>query len=207
MKMSKLYFRYGTMDSSKTARLLMDAHEYIQRGEEVLLLKPSDDDRWDNAQIVSRIGLKGDCVVVGKSGDVYNVIANLNFSPACILVDEAQFFTEEQILQLRRVADRLDIPVMCYGLKVTFQGKLFEGSKALFENANVIEEVKTICRAEGCRNKAMYNVRYVNGKPVLDGDIVEMGDTAESNEIYYLPKCSIHFFNDISKANSLQGGK
>ncbi|WP_144472926.1 thymidine kinase [Bacillus pumilus] len=202
--MAKLYFRYGTMDSSKTARLLMDAHEYKQRGESVLLIKPSLDTRSPKGKIVSRVGLSDDCLDVDDSIDIYVGVKNLIEKPACIFVDESQFLTLNQVIQLRMIVDVFNIPVMCYGLKTDFLGRLFTGSQCLFAHANRFEEIKTICRHDGCRNKAMYNVRFKDGLPVFEGDSVQVGEIEgrsgiESGEVYYIPKCSKHYFTDYNK--------
>jgi thymidine kinase len=199
----KLYFRYGCMDSSKTLRLLADANEYTERGEQVLLLKPEIDSRSEQGFIESRIGLKAPCITFNEKDDLLNLLLAVKEKvgiPQCILVDEAQFLKALQVVNLRMVADRLGVPVMCYGLKSDFQGNMFEGSKALFEHANRVEEVKTICREKGCKKKAMYNGRFKNGLPVFDGDSVRIGDTegrAEDSDFYYVPKCSVHFFQDL----------
>ncbi|WP_239587311.1 thymidine kinase [Bacillus velezensis] len=200
---SKVYFRYGTMDSSKTARLLMDAHEYAQRGEFALLIKPSTDTRSKKGKITSRIGLQANCIDANERCNIFDLVKNMEYRPECILIDEAQFLTEMQVVNLRMIANVLRIPVMCYGLKSDFRGRLFEGAKALFEHADKLEEVKTICREEGCKNKAMYNGRFIDGKPVFEGEIVAVGETNKNNEgereYYYVPKCSLHFFSDIAK--------
>jgi thymidine kinase len=200
----KIYFRYGTMDSSKTARLLMDANEYVQRGENPLLLKPVQDTRSKTGFIESRIGLRAPCVDVEATDNLTALVTMLVKSgdvPDCVFIDEAQFLTMAQVIQLRIVADNYKIPVMCYGLKTDFRGLLFDGSRALFENANRVEEVKTICREKGCKNKAMYNGRFKNGVPVFDGETVVVGDTAERKKeedaYYYIPKCSVHFYEDF----------
>lgn len=201
--MTKMYFRYGTMDSSKTARLVMDAYEYKQRGEFVLPIKPVVDTRSKKGLIESRVGISTPCFDLDKGYNIYahvDFLVNQGINLACILVDEAQFLTYSQVLQFRLVADNLHIPVMLYGLKTDFQGKLFEGSKALFELANRFEEVKTMCRVKGCRHKAMFNVRYKNGKPTFEGDAVKVGDTKEEKDKeYYVVKCSTHFLQDYQE--------
>lgn len=198
--MSKLYWRFGQMDSSKTARLLMDAYEYYTRGEYALLLKPSIDTRSKSGMIESRVGLSAPCLDIDKDFNVVRYVSRVNEDKpiSCIFVDEAQFLTHEQVIGLRIIVDKLNIPVICYGLKTDFTGKLFDGSQALFQYANRFEEVKTICREKGCREKAMFNVRFKNGKPVFNGDVVQIGDTNETDgSYYYIPKCSKHFFEDF----------
>lgn len=179
----------------------MDAHEYMQRGESVLLLKPVKDTRPKKGMIESRVGLASECLEVDGEFNIYahvsKIVNSTNTSVACIFIDEAQFLTMAQVVNLRMIADGLNIPVMCYGLKSDFRGVMFDGSKALFEHANRFEEVKTICREEGCRKKAMYNGRFVDGQPIFKGETVAIGDTSEvDGGYYYIPKCSKHFFID-----------
>jgi thymidine kinase len=206
----KLYYRYGTMDSSKTMRLLADAYEYYQRGEFALLLKPTTDTRSSQGKIESRAGLSAPCLDIDKKFNIYNYIQSVTSKQevSCILVDEAQFLTTQQVIHLRLIADNLGIPVMCYGLRTDFMGNFFEGSSALFQHANSLEEVKTMCREKGCKSKAMYNGRFINGKPVFEGETVAVGDTKETeNGHYYIPKCSRHFFMDFAKFNAEKGKK
>lgn len=211
-RLAKLYFRYGTMDSSKTLRLLADAHEYEERGENPLLLKPVLDTRSQTGFIESRAGLKAPCTDISDKDNLTRFVAGLRDIEGgvdCIFVDEAQFLTVDQVVQLRIVADGFNIPVMCYGLKTDFQGKLFSGSMALFENANRFEEIKTICREKGCKHKAMYNGRFdKDGNPLFEGETVKIGDTkerADESSHYYIPKCSIHFFEDVKKFYTAKG--
>lgn len=198
--MAKLYFRYGTMGSSKTARLVMDAHEYTEKGEFVIPVKPVIDTRSKTGMIQSRTGLSVPCLDLESDYNIYTHVASLvanGLEIACVLVDEAQFLSFAQVLQLRLIADQLDVPVMCYGLKSDFQGNLFLGSKTLFEYANTYEEVKTTCRVRGCKNKAMFNVRHKNGVPTFSGSPVKVGDTKEEKDReYYIVKCSTHFLSD-----------
>jgi thymidine kinase len=203
---AKLYYRYGTMDSSKTARLLMDAHEYEQRNEYALLLKPVLDTRSRQGMIESRVGLSAPCLDINREFNIYEYVRNIKTPIACILIDEAQFLSMQQVIHLRLVADNLGIPVMCYGLKTDFRGLLFEGSQSLFQVANRYEEIKTICREKGCRKKAMFNGRFKNGEPLFDGKTVAVGDTKEnSDSYYYIPKCSKHFFEDFANYNKQRG--
>lgn len=202
--MAKLYFRFGTMGSSKTARLCMDSHEYTERGEFVLNIKPIADTRSARGIIESRTGLSVPCFDLDKDYNIFDhihyLMADRGIKLACVFVDEAQFLTYAHVLQLRLVANTLDVPVMCYGLKSDFTGHLFEGSLALFELANRFEEVKTICREESCKHKAMFNVRYKDGKPTFKGDSVKIGDTKQDeNNEYYVVKCSKHFLDDYAR--------
>jgi len=201
---AKLYFRYGTMDSSKSARLIMDAHEYTQRGEMVFPVKPVVDTRSKKGVIESRVGISVKCFDLEKDYNIFHHVHNLvvtqGIKLSCVFVDEAQFLTYSHVLQLRLIADNLDIPVMCYGLKTDFTGHLFAGSTALFELANRFEEVKTMCRVDGCRHKAMFNVRYKNGVPIFKGTVVKVGNIKEEeNKEYYVVKCSKHFLSDYAQ--------
>lgn len=194
--MTKVYYQYGCMDSSKTARLLMDAYDYKRREQNVLLLKPVADTRSKEGQIESRIGLSAPCLDITKDFNILDYIASHTEQDiASIFVDEAQWLTTEQVIQLRTIADKFGIPSMCYGLKNDYLGNLWEGATALFAHANRVEEVKTICRHENCKNKAMYNARFKNGKPTFEGETIIVGDTqTEEDKYYYLPMCSKHYF-------------
>lgn len=194
--MTKIYYRYGCMDSSKTTRLLMDAYDYTQRGQYVLLLKPIVDTRSKKGRIESRIGLSAPCLDITKNFNVLDYIASHPEQDiASIFVDEAQWLTTEQVIQLRIIADEFGVPSMCYGLKSDFLGNLWEGATALFAHANRAEEVKNMCRHENCKHKAMYNARFKNGKPTFEGKTIIVGDTqVEENKYYYLPMCSKHYF-------------
>ncbi|HFK1543462.1 TPA: thymidine kinase [Bacillus cereus] len=199
--MAKVYFRYGTMDSSKTMRLITDAYDYTSRGEFVLPIKSVSDTRSQKGKIESRTGLSIDCLDVDKDYHIYGHIGMLvknGVEVSCVFVDEAQFLTSAQVLQLRLIANHFDIPVMCYGLKTDFRGNMFEGSQSLFIHANRLEEVKTMCREVGCKHKAMFNVRYFDGKPTFEGEQVQVGDTkVEEKAYYYIPKCSAHFLENF----------
>lgn len=189
--MAKLYFRYGTMDSSKTANALMVQYNYMEKKQKAVLLKPQIEDRDGVRKIRSRIGLEAECEFVeeflrraeeewfsGKN-DAYRGID-------CVIVDEAQFLTAEQVDMFARIVDELDIPVICYGLRTDFTGHLFEGSKRLFELANRLEEVPTVC---WCGKKAKFNARVKDGKIVRTGEQIMMG----GNESY-ITLCRRHFF-------------
>ena len=169
--MAKLYFRYGAMGSSKTANAIMVQYNYHERGQSALMLKPQLDSR-DGARIVSsRCGLSAPCRYVEE-------LDNLDLSIYdCIIVDEAQFLTRAQVRRLAQIADGLDIPVICYGLRADFQGNLFEGSTWLMAWADAIEEIKTVC---WCGRKATFNARVSGGKVVRSGAQIMLG----GNESY-----------------------
>lgn len=181
--MSKLYFKYGVMGSSKTAEALMCRFNYIQKGFNVLLLKPSIDNRFEQEkpQIISRIGIKADCIKFDSSQDLIALFNHENTKRKVdvIIVDECQFATTYQIEQLRRIA--YEIPVLCYGLLTNFKSELFEGSKRLIEIADSLQEMKTICK---CGNKASVNARLINGKITTKGDEILIGDKRYESMCY-----------------------
>ena len=154
--MAKLYFKYGAMGSSKTAQVLITKFNYEERGMRVWLIKPATDVRDGEDVIRSRIGLEAECLSIGKREDVYTLFVERYASADVIICDESQFFTSAQFDQLRRIADTLDKPVLCFGLRTDFMTKLFPGSHRLFEVADTISEIKTMCE---CGRKATVNAR------------------------------------------------
>lgn len=170
--MAKLYFKYGAMGSSKTANALITKFNYEERGMKVWLIKPSIDVRDGVNAVKSRIGLSAKADVVTPDKDLY---AEFKAHADChvIIADECQFFTTKQIDELRRVVDELDVPVLCYGLRTDFLTKLFPGSLRLFEVADSITEIKTIC---ACGKKAIVNARIDGeGKIVTEGGQILIG--------------------------------
>jgi thymidine kinase len=178
--MAKLYFRYGTVGSAKTLNLLAVAHNYEQQGKQAFLIKPSIDTRFGQENIRSRAGLeKKTHLLVDQS----SVLDDGLFSGVdCILVDEAQFLSESLIEQLRNITIRLNIPVICYGLRTDFRSQLFEGSRRLLELADSIEEIKTTCAF--CNKKAVFNLKIAAGTASLEGPTIDLG-----TEEKYLPSC------------------
>lgn len=169
--MAKLHFRYGPMGSSKTAQVLMTRFNYLERGRKVLLMKPSTDTRDGITKIRSRIGLEAEAIVLHPGDEISIYMAK--FDADVIIVDEAQFLNEWQVIQLRDIVSKYNITVMCYGLRTDFKGKLFEGSKALFELADEIQEISSIC---DCGEKAIINARFdTNGKIITDGNVIDLG--------------------------------
>ena len=170
--MAKLYFKYGAMGSSKTAQALITKFNYEERGMSVWLIKPSTDDR-DGARIIrSRIGLSAEADVVAPEDDIRARFAAIGRRDV-IIADECQFLTGKQIEQLRDLVDEENIPVLCFGLRTDFQTKLFPGSERLFELADSITEIKTICE---CGSKATVNARIgPDGKVVTEGEQVLLG--------------------------------
>lgn len=170
--MAKLYFKYGAMGSSKSAQALIAKYNYEERGMKVWLIKPMTDTR-DGANIIkSRIGLSA---VAEEISSADNIKERFSCHRDCdvIIGDECQFFTPEQIDQLRDIVDEMNVPVMCFGLRTDFVTKLFPGSMRLFEVADSITEVKTICE---CGSKAIVNARMDDdGKIVTSGDQICIG--------------------------------
>ena len=179
--MSKLYFRYGAMNSGKSTHLMQVAYNYKERGMRVLLIKPSTDKKGGD-KLVSRLGVEVKVdMIVDKNTDIISEVKEnieLNGALDCILVDEVQFMKKHQIDELFEIAVTLEIPVICYGLRTDFKMEGFEGSEGLLLIALSIEEMKTICK---CGNKALLNGRKVNGKFVFSGDQIAI-DTVDNVE-------------------------
>lgn len=176
--MSKLYFRYGAMNSGKSTALIQVAYNYEERGQNVVIVKPSADTK--NASALSRIGFKRD-VDINATPDLNVRKAILEWRAenpvSCVLIDEAQFLTAEQVDQLLRLAVLDSIPVIAYGLRADFRTHAFPGSARLLEVAHSLEEMKTICR---CGRKAVFNGRKINGVFVSEGSQVAIdGQQAE----------------------------
>lgn len=175
--MAKLYFRYGAMGSGKTIDLLKVAYNYEERGQSVKIFTSSLDNRYGVGKITTRVGLQREAIIIDKEFDIYEYIKKLDEKPDCVLIDEANFLTKEQVQELTDVVDFLNIPVICYGLRSDFKMNFFEGALSLMERADKIEEIKTICE---CGAKATVNMRFVDGKPVVDGEQIFIG----GNESY-----------------------
>ncbi len=177
--MAKLYFRYGAMGSSKTANAIMVQYNYTERGQQVLMVKPKLDNRDGERTVLSRCGLKTECVFMEELDGVdvkqYD----------CVIVDEAQFLTKEQVRELVRIVDECGVPVICYGLRTDFQGNFFEGSLWLMAWADTIEEVKTIC---WCGRKATCNARVMDGRVIKEGDQILLGGNSQ-----YVSLCRKHW--------------
>lgn len=171
--MAKLYFKYGAMGCSKTAQALITKFNYEERGMKVLLLKPAIDNR-DGASIVkSRIGLTGDALAVSSDEDIFALYSEKYSDANVVIVDECQFLTPEQVDQLGQIVIDFDIPVLCFGLATDFLTHLFPGSRRLFEIAESIKEIKSICK---CGAKATVNARLDdNGNVVFSGEQVCLG--------------------------------
>ena len=171
--MAKLYFKYGAMGSSKTAQALITKYNYEENDMRVWLIKPGTDTRDGASVVKSRIGLKADAQIITPDMDLYELYRTRQDGTChAVIVDECQFFTVEQIDQLREIVDDFQVPVMCFGLRTDFQTKLFPGSMRLMEVADTIQEIKTIC---DCGAKATVNARISDGYIVTEGDQVFLG--------------------------------
>lgn len=178
--MAKLYFNYSTMNAGKSTVLLQASHNYRERGMETYLLTAQFDNRAGDGRIASRIGIGQDADTFAAGEDLFAKIdARLKQGAvACVFIDEAQFLEKDQVWQLARAVDDLKVPVMCYGLRVDFQGELFPGSAALLALADEMREVRTICH---CGKKATMVVRQDDhGNALTEGDQVQIG----GNETY-----------------------
>lgn len=178
--MAQLYFRYSTMNAGKSIEILKIAHNYEEQGKSVLLFTSDLDNRFGKGYIASRIGLKRKAIPFNKKVKLREPIENN--PPHCVLVDEGQFLTKTQVLELTQIVDYMNIPVIVYGLKNDFQNNLFEGSQYLLLYADKIEEIKTICWY--CNKKATMVLRVLDGKPVYTGEQIQIG----GND-HYIPVC------------------
>jgi len=186
--MAKVYFYYAAMNAGKSTALLQSSYNYRERGMTTLLLTPLIDARYGTGRIESRIGLRSGALSIATGDNLLTRVRTEHSAHpiACVLVDEAQFLTEEQVWQLTEVADLLDVPVLCYGLRTDFQGKLFPGSAALLALADDITELKTICQ---CGRKATMNLRVDHeGRAVKEGLQIEIGGNDR-----YVSLCRKHF--------------
>ena len=170
--MAKLYFKYGAMGSSKTANALIAKFNYEERDMKVWLIKPDVDNRDGESKVRSRIGLEAEATVIRSEDDILEMYKSRE-DVDVIIADECQFFTEDHIDQMRDIVDKFDVPVMCFGLRTDFRTKLFPGSRRLFELADSITEIKTICE---CGAKATVNARIApDGRVITSGQQVFIG--------------------------------
>ncbi|MBE6562863.1 MAG: thymidine kinase [Ruminococcaceae bacterium] len=193
--MAKLYFKYGAMGSSKTANALIAKFNYEERDMTVWLIKPSVDTRDGASKVRSRIGLEAEADIILPEDDIAAVYEKRERADV-IIADECQFFTEAQIDQMRYLVDNFDIPVMCFGLRTDFRTKLFPGSRRLFELADSITEIKTICE---CGSKATVNARLSpDGRVITSGQQIFLG--GNDSYIAMCHKCyKKHIENDKNR--------
>ncbi|MBU3030170.1 thymidine kinase [Paracoccus marinaquae] len=188
--MAKLYFHYSTMNAGKSTVLLQASYNYRERGMATLLLTAALDDRAGAGRIASRIGIGDEALTFRPDTDMFALIDRHGRDCACIFIDEAQFLSRDQVWQLARVADDLNIPVMCYGLRVDFRGDLFPGSAALLALADDLREVRTICH---CGRKATMVIRRdADGRTITEGAQVQVG----GNETY-VSLCRRHWRAEV----------
>lgn len=186
--LAKLYFYYSTMNAGKSTALLQASYNYRERGMNTLILTPEIDTRFGAGKVASRIGLQADAATFNQFDNLQTICdaAHDAESLSCIFVDESQFLTREQVLQLTEVVDRSHIPVLAYGLRTDFQGNLFEGSQHLLAWSDTLSEIKTICH---CGRKANMVLRVdPGGRPVKEGEQIKVG----GNESY-VSVCRRHF--------------
>jgi len=173
--MAKVYFYYAAMNAGKSTALLQANHNYRERGMRTLLFTTAIDDRDGDNDIVSRIGIRTDALPFAPADDLFAIVRKNHQEESldCVLLDEAQFLTKDQVFQLGRIADELNVPVLAFGLRTDFRGELFEGSQYLLAWGDDIKEIKTICH---CGRKATMVARIdADGQPTMEGAQVEIG--------------------------------
>ena len=183
----------------KSLSLLTTAHNYQEQDKDVLIMTSAIDDRYGVGKVSSRVGLSCEAQPIKQEDNVIELITKLlkldtegrTVWSHCILIDEAEFLTAQQVVDLANIVDTYNIPIICYGLRTDFQCNLFEGSKTLFEVADKLEEIKTVC--QWCGHKATMNLRMVDGVPVYDGDQIQIGDQE------YISVCRYHYTNPVIK--------
>lgn len=184
--MAKLYFYFAAMNAGKSTVLLQSSYNYRERGMKTLLFTPAIDDRYQRGTISSRIGLSEPAIIFNEQDNLFDITQRQEQDHACILIDEAQFLSREQVYQLTEITDQLDIPVLAYGLRTDFRGELFTGSQHLLAWADELVEIKTICH---CGRKATMILRLdEKGLVVSEGDQVVIG----GNNMY-ISTCRKHF--------------
>ena len=186
--MAKLYFNYSSMNAGKSTALLQANHNYLERGMKTKMFTYSGDNRFDKNKIVSRIGISAEAHSFTNTTDLFKNLKEDNEREEirCVLIDEAQFLTKEQVKELGKVVDELDIAVLAFGIRTDFRGELFEGSKYLLAWADNLKEIKTVC---WCGRKATMVVRLdKKGNILTRGEQVEIGGNEK-----YVPLCRAHF--------------
>ena len=187
--MAKLYFNYSSMNAGKSTMLLQANHNYQERGMSTIIYTSSVDDRYGKKEIVSRIGLKAESHIFSNDTNIYEEVISFNKDKGvdCVLIDEAQFLSKDQVAQLGQIVDDLDIPVLTFGIRTDFKGNLFEGSEYLLAWADNLKEIKTVCH---CGRKATMVLRLdENGNVLETGDQIEIGGNEK-----YVSICRKHFY-------------
>lgn len=197
--MAQLYYRYSTMNAGKSIELIKVAYNYEERGKRVLALVPSVDDRYGAGIIASRIGIQREATIVTPDTNILELFLKENKKKKidCVLVDECQFLSKQNVQQLVEIVDSCDVPVLAYGLKNDFKNELFEGSYYMLVYADKIEEIKTIC---WCGRKATMVARMVDGKFVKQGEQIVVG----GNEMY-VSLCRKHYNDGRVGEETTQG--
>ncbi len=195
--MGKLVLYYATMNSGKSFDLIRTDYNYRESGFNTLVLKPSKDTKAED-YIMTRAGLKRKVdYLIGEEENIIDKLSGKLDKIACIFIDEAQFLNKDQVKELRLITVATDIPVICYALRLNFKGELFEGSEALFTDADEIVELKTLCPLCEKENIARYVGRKVNGEFVLKGKEVLIDGSKDNVE--YVPLCEKHFLEEVKK--------
>ena len=187
--MAKLYFNYSSMNAGKSTMLLQANHNYQERGMSTIIYTSSVDDRYGKKEIVSRIGLKAESNIFSRDTNIYEEVISFNKEKGidCVLIDEAQFLSKDQVAQLGQIVDDLDIPVLTFGIRTDFKGNLFEASEYLLAWADNLKEIKTVCH---CGRKATMVLRLdENGNVLETGDQIEIGGNEK-----YVSICRKHFY-------------
>ncbi|KJF88857.1 thymidine kinase [Photobacterium phosphoreum] len=186
--MAQMYFYYSAMNAGKSTTLLQSSFNYRERGMTPIIFTAAIDDRFGKGKVSSRIGLQEDAELFNSTDDLYQTLIQISAAGKidCVLIDESQFLTKDQVYQLTEVVDKLDIPVLCYGLRTDFLGELFEGSRYLLSWADKLVELKTICH---CGRKANMVIRQdAEGNAIAGGNQVEIG----GNDLY-VSVCRAHY--------------
>ena len=186
--MAKLYFYYSSMNAGKSTALLQSSYNYRERGMNTLVMAPIVDDRFGTGKVKSRIGIETEATSFGADDDLLAIVREHNADEPlhCVLIDEAQFLTKEQVFQLGEITDKLNIPVLAYGLRTDFRGEPFEGSKYLLAWSDNLKEIKAICH---CGTKATMVARLdENGAAITEGSQIEIGGNER-----YVSMCRKHF--------------
>ncbi|UXI02117.1 thymidine kinase [Photobacterium sp. TY1-4] len=186
--MAQMYFYYSAMNAGKSTTLLQSSFNYRERGMTPVIFTAAIDDRFGKGKVSSRIGLEEEAELFGDDDDLYARLQDMDATQKidCVLIDECQFLTKKQVYQLTEVVDKLNIPVLCYGLRSDFRGELFEGSQYLLAWADKLVELKTICH---CGRKANMVIRMdEHGRAIADGDQVVIGGNDR-----YVSVCRTHY--------------
>jgi len=186
--MAALHFIYSTMNAGKSTALLQASHGYRERGLETMVFTSSKDNRYGESEVVSRVGLRTPAHTYTESDDIMMMVQDMNKKNelSCVLIDEAQFLSKDQVEQLGKIVDEMNITVMAFGIRTDFQGELFEGSKYLLAWADNLKEIKTVC---WCGRKATMVVRINDKNEIIsEGEQIEIGGNER-----YVPLCRSHF--------------